>query len=64
MSEVKDAVVVCDTRSERRTIHRVALCVDGWLHKGAYPVSGKYADGEDAEKIKDLINGWLDRRFA
>lgn len=64
LSEVRDAIVVSDTRNRRRTVHRVALCVDGRLHKGAYRLSGQFADGNDAEKIKELINRWLDRRFA
>ncbi len=62
--EVTDAIVVCDRRNRRRIVHRVALYVDSGLNKGAYRISRKFANGNDAEKIKELINRWLDRRFA
>lgn len=64
LSEVTDAIVVCDRPNRRHMVHRVALYVDSGPHKGAYRLSGRFADGNDAEKIKVLINRWLDRRFA
>lgn len=61
LCEVKDAVLVAHSRGKGTG---VALCVASGLHKGTYPLTHRYGASGDAEKVRDLINGWLNERLS